>query len=195
MGENWFTEALLKRAEKSRRQKSLAEMCQRATQRANYQGGFVLTDIGLLAYRAPQSPKIVRTTPVMTDMRWLRPFVEVRGSSHGKATIVLEIVDNRGRAHFRDEVTARLRGKTRILTETWLPLERIVLSGGRWSLVVTINGVRVAVHRFEWAAIGSEDILEDVREDGEIGDELRSAVAKGKFRKMSLDELLADQEE
>jgi hypothetical protein len=51
------------------------------------------------------------------------------------------------------------------------------------------------VHRFEWAAIGNEDILEDVHEDGEIGDELRSAVSKGKFRKMSLDELLSDQEE
>jgi hypothetical protein len=166
--------------------------------RANYgnvPNGVILSDVGLLAYRAPQSPKIVRTTPVMTDTRWLRPFVEVRGSNHGKSTVALEIVDNKGRTHFRDEATVRLRGKTRILTETWLPLERIVLSGGRWSVVLIINEVRVAVHRFEWAAIGNEDILEDVHEDGEIGDELRSAVSKGKFRKMSLDELLSDQEE
>lgn len=178
------------------RQQQLAKIGLQAMRNAGYEASHLrVTDIGLLTYRTPNQPKIVRMTPVHTDTRYLRPFVEMSGSQRGETLVSLELFDDHDKPYFVGEIRARLAGKTRLVPQTWLPLADLEAPIGRWWIVVRVNGMVMAAHPFTWVALHDNDILNQLRNDGEINDELRQAVRAGKFRPMSLDELLADQEE
>lgn len=153
----------------------------------------VLTDIGLLVYRTPNQPKIVRAAPVMTDSRYLRPFAELK--SRHQHRVRLEIYDSQGRLHFADEGIYPRGNKVRIVPRTWLRLENMVAPVGKWSLAIVVDDRLLGLMKFEWEVVADNEILNQLRTDGEINDDLRQAVENGRFRKMSLDELLAGQEE
>ena len=198
-GDNAISDWLHRRDEKNRRQQMKISMCQDAMRRARYDprsSGFTLTDIGLLSYRAPENPRITRTTPVVTDTRWLRPFAEIESNLLRGVNITLRIIDGKGNILFEDNQSGSFSPRTRFVSENWLPLENVYSSRrGRWSVVVYIDGQLIGIHQFEWAHIGGDDILDQLHTDGEITPELQDAVKNGKFRKMSLEELLADQED
>jgi len=184
----------------ARREQSAREQAQfRFAQDAMLRAGvtppqdLLLTDIGLLVYRTPDHPKIVRTTPVMTDSRYLRPFAELK--SRHQHRVRLEIYDSQGRLHFADEATYPRGNKVRIVPKTWLRLENMVAPVGKWSLAIVVDDRLLGLMKFEWEVVADNEILNQLRTDGEINDDLRQAVENGRFRKMSLDELLAGQEE
>jgi hypothetical protein len=64
-----------------------------------------------------------------------------------------------------------------------------------WQLKVSADNVLLANHVFEWNMLDHAPIREHIQEDGEISAELRAAMAENRLQKMSLDELLADQDE
>jgi len=198
-GDNTLADWLFRQAEKARRQEALGEVCQQAMRRANFNpanSNFRLVDVGLITYRTAQTPRMSRVTPVPVDTRWLRPFAEVVCKRPRQSQIRLQILDSRGSVLFSEESRADTRwAHARFVTSTWLPLEHLQAAPGRWSVVVQVDGERLGVHRFEWVTVGGDEILEQLRPDGEINDDLQRAVKRGKFRKMSIDELLADQEE
>jgi hypothetical protein len=130
----------------------------------------------------------------MSDTRYLRPFAEVRGM--GQADVTLALVDGSGRVKFVDKTRHVLRSRSvRVIADTWLPLEKIE-HAGKWSLAVYINERLVGVHPFRWMQVNhNTDMLQRLHNDGELSDDLRRAVHHDNFRPMSLDELLADQED
>ena len=199
-GDNPISDWFHHRDRQARRTQMLIDLCQDAMRRARYDprssGGTRLTDIGLLSYRTPENPIITRTKPVVTDARWLRPFAEIEGNLLRGAHITMRIIDSRGNILFEDNQSGAFAFRTRFVSENWLPLETVHSSRrGRWSVVVYINAQLIGIHQFEWANIGGDEILDQLHTDGEITPELQDAVKNGKFRRMSLDELLADQED
>lgn len=197
VGKNAVSDWLLRRQRELLMEQISQEVAVRAMQRAGFdplRHDFIPTDIGLVAYRTPESPKIMRYKPIMTDTRWLRPFVELAALRRLSLQIQIGILDSQGEAVFWEEKKTPLHEKTRFLTNNWLPLEGYY-AGGRWSVVLYVNEQLAGLHRFEWVSIGENDILNQLHTDGEINEELQHAVRKGRFRKMTLDELLADQNE
>jgi hypothetical protein len=196
--DNPLAEALLQRAEQLRRQDALIQLCEKAMHRARLdpkRSPVILTDMGLISYRSPESPKIIRFSGVPTDTRWLRPFLEVTARQKMDVQVQIAILNREGETLFTEHQRIQLRGSQRIVAQHWLPLENLYTSSGRWSVPIYVNGTLFAIHQFEWVRVGGDDILDQLRTDGEINEYLQQAVRRGKFRKMSLDELLADQED
>jgi hypothetical protein len=197
--DNALVEWLHKRSEASRRQEMLVSLCDKAMRRARVDSAtssLVLSDVGLIAYRVPESPRITRFSPIATDNRWLRPFVEFTARQKMDVLLQISLVDRGGNVLFTEQQRVKVRGKQRIVAQHWLPLEDLYAAVGRWSMPIYLNSELFAIHQFEWVDINSEDeILNQLRTDGEINDDLQHAVKRGKFRKMSLEELLADQED
>lgn len=199
LGDSPLADRLLAWSERAERQAKIHAVCQQAMHKAQYDPlhkPIRLTDVGLMVYHAPQSPIIIRNQTVKTDARWLRPFVEVRANKPiQQVKLDLAIVDDRGTVQFTEGKAGRLRGKIHYVTQNWLPLQNLVTAGRFWSLAVYLDGYMMALHRFEWERVANNtEIREQIHTDGEITSDLQQAVQTGKFRKMSLDELLADQE-
>ena len=53
----------------------------------------------------------------------------------------------------------------------------------------------LAVHDFGWQETATKAVRRNLTEDGEINSELRAALAENRLQKLSLDDLLADQDE
>ncbi|NJL93785.1 MAG: hypothetical protein HC915_08640 [Anaerolineae bacterium] len=100
-----------------------------------------------------------------------------------------------GQPIFIDDTPARLNARTRVVAQSWLPLQGRTLPLGQWGLWVSVNEVPLGVHPFIWEKLADNAILNQLRNDGEINDDLQQAVRQGRFRRMSLAELLADQED
>jgi hypothetical protein len=60
---------------------------------------------------------------------------------------------------------------------------------------VSADGVLLAAHRFEWEEATSTAIRRHLGEDGEISSEMRAVLAESRLETISLDELLAPQDE
>lgn len=196
-GENAFTSWLVEQHEKRVHAIENWNTAQKAMKRARAEeNNFILTDIGLMAYRDRQNSKIVRNTPVVTDTKYLRPFAEIRASYRTHAQVTMALLDSNGQPVFVDKNTCLLQPyPTHLVAKTWLPLENLVHSGGSWSILVEVNDMPLAIHRFGWIGLADNDIVQRLSNDGELSADLRHAVQTGKFRPMSLDELLSGQED
>jgi hypothetical protein len=170
-----------------------------AMQRAGYEGGSAyvqVADIGLLAYRHSNEPKLVRYGDVLLDTRYLRPYVDLALPYAVNGVVRFELMDDEGRLRYADEARYDLdTGKNTVLPGTWLPLEGKKIRAGRWHLRVLAGGALVAVHDFGWQTVGGGAIQRYSDGDGEIGLELQRALQSRPREAVSLSELLADQEE
>jgi hypothetical protein len=168
-------------------------------QRAGYAGGpeyVQVADIGLLAYRHTNEPKLVRYGDVLMDTRYLRPFVDLALPYAVSGMVRFELMDDEGRLRYADEARYELdAGKNTVLPGTWLPLEGKKTRAGNWHLRVLAGGALVAVHVFGWQSVGGGAIQRYSDGDGEIGLELQRALQSRPHESVSLSELLADQEE
>lgn len=198
-GENTVTKYLVEQDEKRRRAVEKQEIALRAMKRAQVDpltSEFRLTDIGLMAYRDRNTSRLIRNTPIVTDTKYLRPFVEISARSRKYVDVVITLLDSNGRPMFVDRGKYVVQARpTNIIADTWLPLKNVVHSGGSWSILVEVNNTPLAIHRFGWIGLSDNEIVQRLNNDGELTQELHQAVKTGKFRKMSLDELLADQED
>jgi len=173
-----------------------------AMRRAGYAGegetDYVqVLDIGLLAYRHTNEPKLVRYGDVLMDTHHLRPFAELWLPYRARGSVRFEMIDGEGRLRYADESAYDLvRGPNTLLPNTWLPLREKSVAPGQWRLRVLANDTLLASHVFGWRPVGGGEIQEFVASDGEMSATLIQALERRQASQaMSLDDLLADQEE
>ncbi len=171
---------------------------QRAMAQAGYQGGggayASVLDLGMLAYRHTEDPRIVRSGVVWTDTDYIRPYVDLWLPHRARGKVRFELVDGEQRLRYADEARYDLeRGKNTLLPQTWLPLKGRVQDGECWGLRVLAGDTLLALHEFGWQAVGGE-IKQYMEADGEISPELLNALNNERGKKMSLSDLLSDQD-
>ena len=153
-------------------------------------------DIGVMSFSAGQEPVVYRSQPVDDDIDYLQPFVQLRLPSRANGRIRFEIIDSDGQTLFIHEDFHQLeRGRNLVTPGARLPVHDAQVTHGDWELRVSADGVPLAVHRFAWRERTEKVIRRHIHEDGEISNELRAAISDSQPGSMSLDELLAAQEE
>ncbi len=181
------------------RDHGVSQAAQAAMQRAGYQGGEAyvgVTDIGLLAYRSNDEPKLLRYGEVMADTTFLRPFIELWLPYVARGLVRFELTDGQGRLRYADESHYELeQGTNTLLPGTWLPLQDRAPDSGQWKLRVMAGNTLLAVHTFGWQAVGGGEIQRYAASDGEISPSLQQALRAHSQQPVSLDDLLAGQEE
>lgn len=158
----------------------------------------IVDDIGLLAYEGDAQPKIYRAMDIPTSASHLRPFIVLNLSrvfpelSDEKHTVRFNLFDEEGKLRF----TARARFTTQdhfITPKTYLPLDD-QHPDGKWSLQVMAGDQPLAIHEFGWLQMGGV-VRAQYTGDGEISTEQRRGRLEAPDVPISLDELLADQEQ
>jgi hypothetical protein len=177
----------------------LSMAAREAMRRAGYIGGreFVnLTDVGLLVYRSPDEPKLVRYGDVMTDSTYLRPYAELWLPHPARGQVRFELVDHEGRVRYADEAYYDLaRGQNTLLPGTWLPLQGKTIVAEAWTLRISAGSTLLGKHAFDWQPVGGGEIQRYTSSDGEISPSLQQALLAQSSRPISLDDLLASQDE
>jgi hypothetical protein len=172
---------------------------QRAMQRAGYEGGgdyVEVTDIGLLAYRQSDEPKMIRYGDVLVDSHFLRPFIELWLPYRSRGTVRFELLDDAGRMRYVDEAEYDLEpGENVLLPSTWLPLGGKTIPPGEWRLQVMAGDTLLARHPFGWQQVGGGELQPYIASDGEISPALQRALRGHAQQAVSLSDLLSDQEE
>jgi hypothetical protein len=150
-------------------------------------------DIGVMVYNQGESaPEVYRTRALPDDIDYVQPFVQLRLPSKANGRIRFEILDTDGKTVYVHEDYHQLkRGRNLVIPGTRLPIHDEQSMSGDWQIRVTADNVVIAIHEFGWR----ESIRAYLTEDGEISSELRAALSASNLQKMSLDELLASQEE
>jgi hypothetical protein len=153
-------------------------------------------DMGLLAFHGDDEPVIHRNWPVEDDCDYIQPFVQLRVPVAAAGRVRFEIFDNTGQPVFVNENDYQLRrGRNLIIPSTRLPVHDQQDMHGRWEVRITADNVLLARHSFEWESPDDVGFRRHVGEDGEISSELRALLAESRLQEMSLDDLLAHQEE
>lgn len=155
-------------------------------------------DIGVLAFKAEQTPVIHREWAVMDDIDYVQPFVQLRLPRVATGRIRFELLNGNNERLFVHEDDYQLeRGRNLVVPAARLPIHDEQQMDGLWQLRIQADGMLLANHVFEWESTESarDEIREHIAEDGEISSELRAALAENHLQKMSLDELLSYQEE
>jgi hypothetical protein len=151
-------------------------------------------DIGVMAFSADQDPMIFRTKPVLDDVDYIQPFVQLRLPTRAVGRVRFEIVDSDGQVLFVHEDHHQLqRGRNLVTPSARLPIHDAHNMRGDWQLRISADGVLLAVHRFSWEESATKAIRRQLREDGELTNEVRAMLAENRLQKLSLDELLSDQ--
>jgi hypothetical protein len=152
-------------------------------------------DIGVMAFSGDQEPVIYRTRPVMDDIDYLQPFVQLRLPTRAHGRVRFEISDSDGQILFIQEEDHEFqRGRNLISPAARLPIHDAHVMNGNWQLRITADGVVIAEHSFAWEESTTKVIRRHVREDGELSNEVRAMMAENRLQRMSLDELLSDQD-
>lgn len=156
---------------------------------------YTLTDIGVLVQEGSK-PHLVRDLPIPMDTPYLRPFVEITSPHEMQLPVILQIMDAQRKVIYRDGGVYPVNGKTVILPPTQLSLkDKDIDPRQRWSIWVMVDEVPFAIHPFMWEAdLEEKVILREVAPDGEISDRLRQIVEDADMSEVSLNELLADQQ-
>ncbi len=154
------------------------------------------TDIGVMAFSGDQEPTIYRTRPVPDDVDYIQPFVQLRLPTRAHGRIRFEIVDSDNQVLFvHEEDHDFQRGRNLITPAARLPIHDAHAMQKGWQLRISADGMVIAEHDFQWQESTSRVIRRQLSEDGEINNEVRAMMAENRLQKLSLDELLADQDE
>lgn len=154
------------------------------------------TDIGVMAFKDDSEPMIYRSRPVLDDIDYLQPFVQLRLPQKAIGRIRFEIVDSDGQVLFVHEDRHQLeRGRNLISPAARLPIHDAQAMYEDWELRVSADGVPLASHQFSWQESATKVVRRHLSEDGEISTELRATMAENRLQKMSLDDLLLEQED
>lgn len=152
------------------------------------------TDIGVITFKGDDR-SLHRTRPVLDDVDYIQPFVELRLPAKAEGRVRFEIVDCDGQTLLVAEDRHQLeRGRNLVTPTRRLPIHDAQATYGPWELRVSADGVLLAVHRFEWEESASKIVRRHLSEDGEISSALRVALSDSRLERVSLDDLLADQE-
>jgi hypothetical protein len=148
-------------------------------------------DIGVMAFKGDQPPVVYRTQPVDDDVDYIQPFVQLRLPTKAVGRIKFEILDSDGQALFIREENRQLeRGRNLLTPAARLPIHDAQAMHAGWKLRISADGMPLATHNFEWQESDVKRVRRHITEDGEISNELRTALAESRLQKLSLDELL-----
>src|SRR5690606_27859283 len=86
------------------------------------------------------------------------------------------------------------RGRNLVIPSTRLPLHDEHDMYGAWELRIYADGQLLASHIFGWESTDEPDFDRHVGEDGELNSELRALLAQSRLERLSMDDLLADQD-
>lgn len=154
-------------------------------------------NIGMLMYYQNNEPVIYTNRAIEDDSDYIRPFVELRVPVNATGRIRFEVFNSEGEKVFERADSYQLeRGRNLIASSTRLPVHEELGLNGRWELRVSADNVVLARHIFQWEDVqGAPGPQHHVGEDGELSSEMRAVLAESRLERMSLDELLAYQEE
>ena len=154
------------------------------------------TDIGLIAFDDTGAPSIFRSAPVGDFARAVQPYIQLRLPRRAEGRIRFEVADANGSVVFAHEDAYALQAGVNLISpRARLPLGDLAVLHGRWELRVSADGVPIAVHTFTWKHDDSQSIRRHLASDGEISLELRDLLAEKRLEALSLDDLLADQQQ
>ncbi len=158
------------------------------------------TDVGVLVYRGTDSPVIQRTTALNETAEFIQPFVSLRLPTDAEGRVKFELVDETGTRRFVHEEFYRLHGGSNLLTPpSRLRVSDLGASESTWRLRVYAENMLVAEHEIEWEVASTSVVRRHLMEDGEISSEgvaeMRSLIEEQKLTSMSLDDLLAYQDD
>jgi hypothetical protein len=152
-------------------------------------------DVGVLAYGEEDIPTLYRETKLPDEANYVRPFVILRAPRRAQGKIRFELIDGQGTRRFVDETPWELKaGETFVYPSTWLPTTRIEDYSGDWTLRVYAAGMLLARHYFEWRDQGGGEFRGLLDGDGEINKALAREINKTRMERVSLDDLLEDQD-
>lgn len=153
-------------------------------------------DIGLIAFYADDEPALHHTRPIPDDSDYIQPFIQLRVPQAAVGRVRFEVNDHYRQQVFVHEDTYRLeRGRNLVTPSARVPLHDEQNSDGVWELRVYADGRLLARHVFGWEHAQDPDFERKIGEDGEINSELRAILAQSRLENMSMDELLAYQDE
>lgn len=156
----------------------------------------LVTDVGVMAFQGDQDPMVYRTRDVLDDVDYVQPYVQLRLPTKAIGRIRFEIVDAAGETVFIHEEHHQLeRGRNLITPAARLPVHDAQMMDGSWQLRISADDMLLAVHDFGWEETAAKVVRRHLTDDGEISNELRAALAESRLQKVSLDDLLAEQEE
>ncbi len=155
----------------------------------------VPVDVGLLAYSGDDDPTLYRETHLPDDSDFVRPFAVLRCPRRAQGKVRFELVDEHGIRRYIDETPWELKkGETFIYPETWLPMRNVDTIDGAWKLRIYAAGMLLASHTFEWRDTGGGLFRAYLTGDGEITDDLQQELSRARLGRLSLEDLLEDQE-
>ncbi len=153
-------------------------------------------DVGVMAFKSDNDPLVFRTRSVPDDVDYVQPFVQLRLPTKATGRIKFEIVDSDGQVIFIHEDFYQLeRGRNLITPAARLPIHDAQAMHQAWKLRISADGMALATHTFDWQESNLNRMRRHLSEDGEISNELRAALNENRLQRMSLDELLSDQDE
>jgi hypothetical protein len=152
-------------------------------------------DIGIIAYHDGQPPELYRGRPVADDLNSLQPFIQLRLATRATGKLRFEILDADGQAVFIHEDFHSLQAGLNLVS----PPSRLPIHDGhamhrQWRLRVSADDIVIADHSFGWVESAEKVIRRHVRVDGELSPEMRQLLDEPPQERLSLDELLAEQE-
>lgn len=151
-------------------------------------------DIGIIGERDGRAPVVYRSQAIPDDVDYVRPFVQLRLPTRAVGRVRFEITDSSGQLVYVHEDDHQLeRGRHLITPTSRLPIHDQQAKDSGWTLDVLADNVVIAQHLFDWLDTAVVPVRLDA--DGELSNELRAAVIDSQPASMSLDELLAHQEE
>jgi len=152
-------------------------------------------ELGVLVYGEEDVPTLYRESKLPPDAGYVRPFVVLRSPRRARGKIRFELVDGQGTRRFIDETPWELKeGETFVYPSTWLPTHKIEDFDGDWKLRVFAAGTLLAVHELTWRDPGGGEFRRYLNGDGEISDDLVQELRQVHMDRLSLDDLLEDQD-
>lgn len=154
-------------------------------------------DLGLFVYQDDSKPSVYRTRRLPKDSDYIQPFVQLRIPRAANGKVTFEIIDDLGETVFmRTETYELQRGRNLIVPTRRLPVhDALDMDEGRWSLRIEADGIIIAEHDFYWSEPVSDFVVDSLADDGEISHELQAALSESEISPMSLDDLLAHQDD
>lgn len=189
------------RRERPRAAEQIHQHALRAVRRAGLDPDNVqvlTTDIGLITFSNDDDPSICRNLDIPDNADYIQPFIEVRVPVTARGRVKFEVFDGNGdRVFVHEDLHDLQRGRNLISPSGRMPIHDEVNAVGNWELRVTADGTVLSRHVFSWtSAEGSADRFNrHIGEDGEISNELRAIMVESQPGNMSLDELLAYQDD
>ena len=153
-------------------------------------------DVGVLVYEdRSATPTLYRETRLPDEAEFIRPFTLVRSPQAARGSIRFELIDGNGEQRFVDESEWELKaGETFVYPPTWLPMRMVDDFSGEWTMRIYAANMLLAEHEFMWRDFGGGEFRQFLNGDGEINEKLAEEVSSARLGRLSLEDLLDDQE-